>query len=312
MPRPHLCPFIDRFAHTYSIVAHDPATGEMGAAVQSHWFSVGTIVIWGEAGVGVVATQSMVNPGFGPEGLKLLRQGIDPPDIVAALINADRGRELRQLAVLDHQGRSAAYTGARCVPACGHLLGEGYSVQANMMANDRVWPAMARAFVGSAGPLAERMVAALEAAQSQGGDFRGSQSAALLVVRGTSTGKIWEDRRIDLRVEDHPAPVAELRRLLQVHRAYESMNDGDLAMERGDLTAALRHYEAAERRYPDNEEMMFWRAAMLASNDRLDEALPLFAAVFTRNPRWRDAIPDLARLGHLRATPSQVERIISL
>ncbi len=312
MPRPFLSPFLDRFAHTYSIVAHDPATGEMGAAVQSHWFSVGSVVTWGEAGVGVVATQSMVNPGFGPEGLKLLRQGKDPQDVVAELIATDPGREVRQLAVLDAKGRSAAFTGGRCVPECGHLVGEGYSVQANMMASAKVWPAMARAFERSVGPLAERMVAALEAAQAEGGDFRGSQSAALLVVRGTPSGKIWEDRAIDLRVEDHREPVGELKRLLQVHQAYEGMNHGDQAVERGDMTTALRHYEAAEKRYPDNEEMVFWRAAMLASNDRLDEALPLFARVFARNPRWRDAVPALARLGHLRASPDQVERIISL
>ena len=184
-------------------------------------------------------------------------------------------------------------------------------MQANMMASAKVWPAMARAFEGSAGLLAERMIAALEAAQAEGGDFRGSQSAALLVVQGTPTGKIWEDRRIDLRVEDHREPVVELKRLLQVHRAYEGMNNGDLAVERGDMAEALRHYEDAEERYPGNEEMLFWRAAMLASNDRLDEALPLFAQVFARNPQWRDAVPALARLGHLRASPEQVERIIS-
>jgi uncharacterized Ntn-hydrolase superfamily protein len=254
----------------------------------------------------------MVNPSFGPEGLRLLRQGGAPRDIVQELLTADGGREMRQLAVLDAAGRVAAFTGDRCVPACGHIEGEGFSVQANMMASEEVWPTMARAFTISQGPLAERLVSALEAAQSVGGDFRGSQSAALLVVRATPTGKIWEDRAIDLRVEDHPRPVAEMRRLLQVHRAYESMNNGDLAIEKGDMAEALRQYEAAQERYPDNEEMVFWRAAMLASNGRLEEALPLFVKVFARNDNWRRAVPAMARLGHLKLTPEQVRTIVEL
>jgi uncharacterized Ntn-hydrolase superfamily protein len=219
---------------------------------------------------------------------------------------------MRQLAVLDAAGRVAAFTGQRCIPECGHIEGDGFSVQANMMADDTVWPAMAEAFRRVEGPLAERMVAALEAAQAAGGDFRGSQSAALLVVRGTPTGKLWEDRVVDLRVEDNLEPVAELKRLLQVHRAYESMNNGDLAIEKGDMAGALRHYEAAQERYPDNEEMVFWRAAMLASNHRLEEALPLFAKVFARNGRWRKAVPEMARLGHIKLTPEQVKTIVEL
>jgi uncharacterized Ntn-hydrolase superfamily protein len=284
----------------------------MGAAVQSHGFSVGSIVIWAEAGVGVVATQSMTNPGFGPEGLRLLGQGMDPPAVAATLTAGDPGREMRQLAVLDHRGQVAALTGKGCIPAWGERIEKGFSGRANMMVNNEVWPAMARAFEGSEGPLAERLVVALEAAQAEGGDLRGSQSAALLVVRGTSSGKVWEDRLIDLRVEDHPEPVAELRRLLQVHRAYDRMNWGDQALERGDMASALHHYQTAQESYPDNEEMMFWRAAMLTSNDRFDEALPLFAEVFGRNPRWRDAVPSLVRLGHVRATPEEVMKIISL
>ncbi|MBI0583994.1 MAG: DUF1028 domain-containing protein [Methanomassiliicoccus sp.] len=305
-------PYRDRLAHTYSIVARDPVTGEMGAAVQSHWFSVGSIVTWGEAGVGVVATQSMTNPSFGPRGLELLRQGTDPAGAVKEMISADEGREVRQLAVLDLKGRGAAYTGSRCIPRCGHIVGEDFSVQANMMSSDQVWPAMARAFEETPGPLAERMVAALVAAEDAGGDFRGSQSASLLVVKGTATGHPWEDRPIDLRVEDHADPVGELGRLLRVHRAYEDMNEGDLAVEKGDMARALRLYGSARERCPDNEEMVFWTAAMLASNDRLDESVPLFTQVFHRNPRWREALPDLARLGHVRIEPEQVERIVRL
>ena len=301
-----------RLAHTYSIVARDPDTGEMGVAVQSHWFSVGSVVAWAAAGAGAVATQSMVNPLFGPLGLELLRNGRTAAETVAELIAADEHREVRQLAVVDGSGRTAAFTGDRCIPQCGHLAGNGFSVQANMMTSGEVWPSMARAFERAEGPLAERMVAALEAAETEGGDFRGRQSAALLVVRGEPTGNVWKDRLIDLRVEDHNDPVAELRRLLKVHRAYESMNEGDLALERGDMAAAMELYGSARRLCPDNEEMMFWHAAMLANNDRWEEALPLFAGSFSRNPRWRDAVPDLARLGHLRMTPEQVEKVLKL
>jgi uncharacterized Ntn-hydrolase superfamily protein len=300
-------PCRDRLAHTYSIIARDPLTGEMGAAVQSHWFSVGSIVTWAEAGVGVVATQSFTNPSFGPRGLELLRQGRDPDEVVREMIVADDGRDVRQLAVLGPVGRAVAYTGRRCIPRCGHLVGDGFSVQANTMVSDEVWPAMDRAFEDTEGPLAERMVAALEAAESAGGDLRGSQSASILVVRGRSTGQPWEDRVIDLRVEDHPRPVEELRRLLEVHRAYREMNDGDAALERGDMAAALRHYGAARERYPQNEEMMFWQAAMLVNNGRWEEALPLFRETFARNLRWREALPDLVRLGHLRLEQVQLD-----
>lgn len=301
-----------RLAHTYSILARDPSTGEMGAAVQSHWFSVGSVVTWGEAGVGVVATQSLVNPAFGPGGLRLLRSGRSPEEAVKEMIEADEAREVRQLAILDTLGRAHAFTGRRCIPNCGHIARDNLSVQANTMASEEVWPAMARAFEKTRGRLAERMVAALEAAEGEGGDYRGRQSAALLVVKGTSSGRCWEDRPIDLRVEDHPDPVGELGRLLKVHRAYEEMNDGDLALEKGDMAAAMEHYGLARSRCPDNEEMMFWHAAMLANNDHWDEALPLFSKAFARNHCWRDAVPDLARLGHLRLSPEQVDLILKL
>jgi len=203
--------FSAKLAHTYSIVARDPQSGEMGVAVQSHWFSVGSIVPWAEAGVGAIATQSFVNVSFGPRGLQLLREGKTAAEVVKELIAADEGRDVRQLAIVDSKGNVAAHTGAKCVPEAGHHIGDNYSVQANLMLNDRVWPAMAEAFEASSGPLAERMIVALEAAQEAGGDIRGKQSAALVVVKARSTGKIWEDRVIDLRVEDHSEPVQELK-----------------------------------------------------------------------------------------------------
>lgn len=298
-----------RLAHTYSIVAIDPETGDMGVAVQSHWFSVGSVVTWGEAGVGVVATQSLVNASFGPKGLELMRGGRSPKAAVAKLISTDEGRDFRQLALLDSQGRAAAYTGSKCIQCAGQVVGDGYSVQANLMLNDRVWPAMSEAFGRSAGPLAERMLLALEAAEAVGGDIRGRQSAALLVVRGNATGKAWEDRLVDLRVEDHPEPLFELSRLLKVHRAYEHMDDGDLALEKGEMQEAMTQYSAAEELFPENEEMMFWHAVGLANSDRVKDSLPLFRVVFRKNPNWRVLLPRLLPNGLLKVRSEDLERI---
>src|SRR5690348_3332682 len=181
----------ERPVHTYSIVARDPDTGELDVAVQSHWFSVGTLVPWAEAGVGAVATQSFVDPSYGKLGLDLMRAGRSAPEALKALLAADAGRDVRQVAMIDAEGRDAAHTGAKDIPAAGHVVGKGYSVQANLMANALIWPAMSRAFEGAKGDLAERMLAALEAAQAAGGDIRGKQSAALLVVSGKPTGKPW-------------------------------------------------------------------------------------------------------------------------
>lgn len=298
------------FAHTYSIVALDPKTGEMGVAVQSHWFCVGSAVPWGEAGVGVVATQSFVNPHFGPLGLEMMKKGINPASIIDDMISSDEGKDLRQLAMLNAEGKAAAYTGKRCVPAAGHMVGKTYSVQANMMLNEKVWPAMSRAFERAGGPLAERMLASLEAAQKAGGDIRGRQSASLLVVRGKATGNPADDCLVDLRVDDSTDPLAELKRLLRVHRAYEHMNKGDLAIEKGDMATALKHYSSAERMLPENEEMLFWHAIALANNGRLKEALPLFRKVFLQNANWRELASRLVPLKLLKVSRKQLDRIL--
>ena len=208
----------DPFAHTFSIVARDSVTGEMGVAVQSHAFSVGSVVSWGEAGVGVVATQSFVNRAFGPDGLKLLKAGKSPQEVITILTEADSGRDVRQIGVLDMKGRTASYTGKKCIQPAGNIAENNFSVQANLMLNDQVWPAMAKAFKETTGALPERMIAALEAAQQAGGDVRGKQSAAILIVNPVATGKIWIDRPIDLRVEDNPEPIKELKRLVQMAR----------------------------------------------------------------------------------------------
>ncbi|HEY7911642.1 MAG TPA: DUF1028 domain-containing protein, partial [Blastocatellia bacterium] len=217
-----------RPVHTYSIVARDARTGELGVAVQSHWFSVGPIVAWAEAGVGAVATQSFVDPSYGKLGLDLMRAGRAAPDALRGLLASDEGRDVRQVAMIDAAGRVAAHTGAKNIQAAGHLTGENYSVQANLMLSDKVWPAMARAYEASKGDIAERMMAALEAAQAEGGDIRGKQSAALIVVSGKPTGKPWVDRAFDIRVDDHAEPLKELRRLLTIARGYNHMNAGDL------------------------------------------------------------------------------------
>ncbi|MEO1049060.1 MAG: DUF1028 domain-containing protein [Bacteroidota bacterium] len=299
-------------AHTYSIVARDTETGEMGVAVQSHWFSVGSLVIWGEAGVGVVATQSFVNPSFGPRGLSLLKAGLTPQMAVDALLEVDEAREVRQLAILDKNGKVAAHTGKNCIPAAGQIVGDNFSVQANLMANDKVWPAMAKAFKETKGPLAERMLAALQAAQKEGGDIRGQQSAALLVVKAEATGNIWEDRVVDLRVDDHATPVDELKRLLKVHRAYEHMNQGDLAVEHGNMEEAMKEYTAAEEMFPNNLEMKFWHAVTLTNTGQLDEALPLYKEVFSKDNNWKILLPRLKPIGLLQVDDKGLEKILKL
>jgi len=295
------------FAHTYSIVARDERTGEIGAGVQSHWFSVGTVVPWALAGVGAVVTQSFTNPAFGPEGLKLLSEGKAPKNIVEEMVSKDEGRDFRQLAVIDNKGRAFAYTGKKCVAEAGHISGKNFSVQANMMLKDTVWPAMAESFESTKGPLADRIMTALNAAEAEGGDARGRQSAALVVVKAKGTGQVWKDRLIDIRVDDHRDPLKELARLLKVHRAYESMDKGDVALEKGEMSAALEHYLKAEKLFPRNEEMVFWHAVGLANNARFEEAVPLFTKAFKKNPNWRVMVPRLVVNGTLRISEGQLQ-----
>jgi len=299
-------------AHTYSIVARDPDTGEMGVAVQSHWFSVGSIVAWGEAGVGVVATQSFVNPSFGPRGLELMKTGMSAEEALDLLIASDEGREFRQLAVLDVNGNVKAFTGNKCIEGAGHIVGKNYSVQANLMLNDLVPKAMAEAFENAKGPLAERMIAAMEAAQNVGGDIRGQQSASILVVRGISTGNLWEDRLIDLRVEDNPEPVDEIKRLLKVYRAYEHMNNGDVAVEKNDMELAMKEYSAAMTMFPENLEMKYWTAITLVNVGELDKALPMFKEIFSKDENWKILTPRLIKNEMLIADEETLKKIMNV
>ncbi|MCA1634811.1 MAG: DUF1028 domain-containing protein [Acidobacteria bacterium] len=301
-----------RPVHTFSIVARDPATGELGVAVQSHWFSVGSIVSWAEAGVGAIATQSFVDPSYGKLGLEEMRAGKGAKETLKALLAKDQGRDVRQVAMIDARGAVAAHTGAKCIEAAGHHTGENYSVQANLMSNERVWPAMARAFETTKGDLARRMLAALDAAQAAGGDIRGRQSAALVVVTGKPTGKPWADRTFDLRVDDSPEPLTELRRLVTLQRAYNHMNAGDLAVEHKDNEAALREYSAAERLVPGNLEMTYWHAVALVNMQRTDDALPLFRRVFAADPNWRTLTPRLVKSGILPDDKKLIARIVSV
>lgn len=300
-------------AHTYSIVARDPKTGEMGVGVQSHWFSVGSVVSWGEAGVGVVATQSLVNKSFGLRGLDLLKQGKTPKEALEILLFDDEGRDVRQVSILDAEGRVATHTGPKCIKQAGHIVGKNFSVQANMMLSDQVWLVMAKTFEKyNTLPLPELIVKCLETAESVGGDIRGKQSAALLIVAGQTPENKWEDPLLDLRVEDHPEPIEEIGRLLKVWRAYEHMNNGDLAIEKGEMSKALEEYNAAMEKFPDNLEMKYWTAVSLANNNKIDEALVLFKKIFKKDDNWRLLTERLPETELLNIKEDQLKRILSV
>ncbi|MCZ6688240.1 MAG: DUF1028 domain-containing protein [Planctomycetota bacterium] len=310
VPRPGL----RRPVATYSIVARDPATGEMGVAVQSHWFSVGPIVPWAEPGVGAVATQSFVDPRYGPLGLELMRAGRSAEEALSALVSTDKGEAVRQVAMVDAKGRVAAHTGSRAIFAAGHQLGNQYSVQANLMEKPTVWPAMAKAYEASGGDLAERLLAALEAAEAEGGDIRGRQSAAILVVSATSTGKPWTDRLFDLRVEDHPKPVAELRRLVQLQRAYRKLNEGDEWVTEKEMDKAMAAYKEATTIVPDeatNGEAAFWVGITLVGEKRLDEAIPYMIRAYRQDKNWAVLVPRLPASGLLPDDEGLIEKLVA-
>ena len=301
-----------RPVHTYSIVARDAATGQLGVAVQSHWFSVGSIVSWAEPGVGAVATQSFVDPAYGPLGLDLMRSGKTAERALTSLLAGDARPDVRQVAMVDADGHVAVHTGANAIIEACDRVGDSFSVQANLMLKPTVCDAMYGAFSTASGDLGERLMAALEAAQAEGGDIRGAQSAAILVVSGDRSAPAWGGRVYDLRIEDHPAPVKEMRRLLTVAQAYNHMNQGDEFMTEGDVEGAVEAYGAAEAMLPDNHEMVFWHAATLVGIGRVDEALPLFKRAFEMWPDWRTLVPRLPAAGLLPDDPELIERIMSV
>lgn len=298
--------------HTYSIVARDPETGQMGVAVQSNWFSVGGLVTWAEAGVGAIATQSIVDPSYGALGLQLMRAGKSAPEALKSLLASDAQADVRQVAMIDSAGRVAAYTGEHCIIAAGHKVGTNYSAQANLMLKDTVWSAMSKAFENTRGDLADRLMAALDAAQAESGDIRGKQSAAILIVNGKSTGRPWADKLFDLRVEDSKEPLIELKRLIKLQRAYNHMNAGDELFAKNDIAGAIREYGAAEAIAPDNIEMVFWHAITLANAKRVDEALPLFKRVFAADRNWATLVERLPKSNMLPDDRKLIERILSV
>ena len=308
-PIPRVTPL--RPVTTYSIGARDPDTGEIGAAVQSHWFSVGPLVIWAEAGVGAVATQSMVDPRYGWRGIQMMREGFSAMEVLETLTAQDPAPQIRQVAMIDAGGLVVAHTGPNCIAEAGHKVGRGYSVQANLMEKSTVPDAMAEAFEKAEGPLAERLLTALYAAEEEGGDIRGRQSAAIVVVRAKPSGQPWNDRLVDLRVEDHPDPVNELYRLLRLHRGYEQMNAGDLAMEEGDLAGAERAYATAVSMMPGSLEARFWHAVALINAGQEEKALPMFAEIFARGENWRELTPRLVPPGFLKADDATLARILA-
>ena len=298
-------------AHTFSIVARDAKTGEMAVGVQSHWFSVGTAVPWGEAGVGVVATQSFVNKSYGPKGLALIKAGKTAPEALQELLAQDEGREVRQVAMIDTNGNVNAHTGKNCIDYASQIVGKNFSVQSNMMLNNKVCPGMAKAFEASEGkPLAERILIALQAAQAVGGDIRGKQSAAILVVAGKSTGQIWTDRLIDLRVDDNDLPLVEMERLLKLFRAYEHMDKGDLATEKNDMKLAMEEYGAAMKMFPKNLEMQYWTAITLANNKKVKEAGIMLQKIYKQDANWRELTKRLTKVNLLTVSETDFKELI--
>jgi uncharacterized Ntn-hydrolase superfamily protein len=274
---------------TYSIVAHDPRTGECGVAVQSHWFSVGSVVTWGRAGVGAVATQSIAEPAYGPRLLAALAAGEEPQEALARLVAADPQGRFRQVACVRADGAVAVHTGESCIAFAGHRTGTGFSAQANMMAGERVWGAMAQGFEAAEGTLARRLTAALDAAEGAGGDARGRQSAALLVV--PAQGEEWD--RTELRVEDHPEPLQELRRLLGLQEAYALASEADDAMGEGRHADAARLGAQALALAPDNHELLFWAGLGVAQSGDLDGGLELVRRAIALQPGWAELLGRL-------------------
>jgi uncharacterized Ntn-hydrolase superfamily protein len=278
---------------TYSIVARDAKTGEFGVAVQSHYFQVGPTVPWALSGVGAVATQSRVNVSYGPLGLEYLRAGYTAEQTLIALTSGDSQPEIRQCAIVDAAGNVAAHTGSKCIAAAGHQTGDGFSCQANLMEKDTVWAAMAEAYTSTDAPLAERMMAALEAAEAEGGDIRGKQSAAMLVVSGKPVGRSWEDRVIDLRVEDAAEPLPELRRLLRIKRALQAVAEADRLALAGDKPGAANKRRQGLALAPEMIELRFWTGITTAEAGDIDGAIPLLAEVVRKDPRWLETMRRL-------------------
>jgi uncharacterized Ntn-hydrolase superfamily protein len=283
---------------TYSIVARDPQTGRFGVAVQSHYLGVGPVVPWLEAGIGAIATQASVNVAFGPTGLELLRAGSSAEQVIAAVLAGDDSPQIRQIGVVDAAGRTASHTGTDCIPAAGHLVRDGFTVQGNLLASPTCWPAMAAAYeeaLAAGEPFVERLLRALEAAEREGGDVRGRQSAAIMVADAALQQAPWRGRLMDLRIEDHADPVPELRRIVTVQLAYELTNDEGDAAKAG--RSAEDRYAEARRLAPDAYELVFWRAVELANAGDMVGARHEMAVAVAADESWRHTLEHLAEGG---------------
>jgi uncharacterized Ntn-hydrolase superfamily protein len=294
---------------TYSIVARDPLTGRFGVAVQSHAYTVGPIVPWLEAGVGAIATQAFVNIGFGPIGLEMLRNGWSAEKVVAALVAGDETPEQRQIGVVDTQGRAASYTGSACVPAAGNDARDGFTVQGNLLERDEVWRSMAPAYEAALAeklPFSERLLRALEAAEEQGGDVRGRQSAAIVIVDAELRPTRWRSLYMDLRVEDHDQPVPELRRLVNLWEAQALLDDESDAAKAG--VSEADRYAEARRRAPEFWELAFWAAVELAKRGDLETARREMQAAVAADSRWKTTLEHMAQSG--RIEPELAEQLL--
>ena len=295
---------------TYSIVARDPQTGRFGVAVQSHYLGVGPVVPWLEAGVGAVATQASVNISFGPIGLEMLRAGRSADEVVAALVAGDEQSRVRQVGVVDASGRAAAHTGAECIPACGHLVRDGFSVQGNLLERDTCWPAMAAAYEGALAaeePLVERLLRAMEAAEAEGGDVRGRQSAAIMIVAAEPQQAAWRGRLMDMRIEDHPDPVPELRRIVTMQLAYSLLDDEGDEAKAG--RSADERYALAREMSPDGYELVFWKGVELATAGDVEAGRRELAIAFAADPRWRTTLQHLAD-AHTQGVTSELAELL--
>ena len=297
---------------TYSIVARDPQTGRFGVAVQSHFLGVGATVPWLEAGVGAIATQASVNVSFGPIGLELLRAGRSAGEVLAGLVASDEQAQVRQLGVVDAAGRAAAHTGADCIPACGHLVGDGFTVQGNLLERDSCWPAMAAAYeaaLAEGAPFVERLLRAMEAAEAEGGDVRGRQSASIMVVSADLQQAPWRGRLMDMRIEDHPDPVPELRRIVTMQLAYDLLDDESDAARAGG-TAGER-YALARGMAPEAYELVFWRGVELASGGDVEAARRELRVAFAADRRWRRTLEHLAAAGRDGISPELASELLA-
>jgi uncharacterized Ntn-hydrolase superfamily protein len=286
---------------TYSIVARDPKTGDMGVAVQSHYFSVGSVVTWARSGVGAIATQSMAEVSYGPMGLELMGGGKSAVEALGSLLKSDSRSETRQVGMVDSNGVVGVHTGSRCIDYAGHVKGVGFSCQANLMSNDSIWGEMEKAYNSHTDlDLPERLVTTLEAAEAVGGDARGKQSAALLVVSSKVFPNPWMGRILELRIEDNSDPVPELKRLVRINRAYEWANKGDDLLGLGKIEESMKAFKKAENLAPENEEIKFWVAiTILGSKENSKEGLDFLKELFLRNKNWKNVTKSLIEKGYL-------------